>query len=34
LVQKLRDEYEKLRSQHAGSAVKLLSLEQARANAP
>ncbi len=33
-VKKLRDDYEKLRSQHAGSQVKLLSLEAARANAP
>jgi len=33
-VKQLRDDYEKLRSQHAGSAVKLLSLEAARANAP
>jgi 5-methyltetrahydrofolate--homocysteine methyltransferase len=30
----VRDEYEKLRSQHAGPKVKLISLEQARANAP
>jgi 5-methyltetrahydrofolate--homocysteine methyltransferase len=33
-VKQLRDDYEKLRSQHASSAVKLLSLEAARANAP
>jgi 5-methyltetrahydrofolate--homocysteine methyltransferase len=33
-VKQLREDYEKLRSQHAGSAVKLLSLEAARANAP
>ena len=30
----VREEYEKLRSQHAGPKVKLVSLEQARANAP
>jgi 5-methyltetrahydrofolate--homocysteine methyltransferase len=34
LVKHLRDDYEKLRAQHAGSHVKLLSLEAARANAP
>ncbi len=33
-VKSLREDYEKLRAQHAGSQVKLLSLEQARANAP
>ncbi|NOS70955.1 MAG: methionine synthase [Verrucomicrobia bacterium] len=33
-VKQLREDYEKLRSQHAGSVVKLLSLEAARANAP
>ena len=33
-VKQLRDDYEKLRAQHAGSAVKLLSLEAARDNAP
>ncbi|HEX7570716.1 MAG TPA: vitamin B12 dependent-methionine synthase activation domain-containing protein, partial [Verrucomicrobiae bacterium] len=33
-VKQLREDYEKLRSQHAGSQVKLLSLEAARANAP
>ncbi len=33
-VKNLRDDYEKLRSQHAGSVAKLLSLEAARANAP
>jgi len=33
-VKQLREDYEKLRSQHAGSAAKLLSLEAARANAP
>ena len=33
-VKQLRADYEKLREQHAGSAVKLLSLEAARANAP
>ncbi len=33
-VKQLREDYEKLRAQHAGSTVKLLSLEQARANAP
>ena len=33
-VKQLREDYEKLRAQHAGSAVKLLSLEAARANAP
>jgi cobalamin-dependent methionine synthase I/methionine synthase I (cobalamin-dependent) len=33
-VKQLLEDYEKLRSQHAGSAVKLLSLEAARANAP
>ncbi len=33
-VKQLRDDYEKLRAQHAGSTVKLLALEQARANAP
>jgi 5-methyltetrahydrofolate--homocysteine methyltransferase len=30
----VREEYEKLRTQHAGPKVKLVSLEQARANAP
>jgi 5-methyltetrahydrofolate--homocysteine methyltransferase len=30
----VREEYEKLRSQHAGPKVKLLSLDEARANAP
>jgi 5-methyltetrahydrofolate--homocysteine methyltransferase len=30
----VREEYEKLRSQHAGPKVKLVSLEAARANAP
>jgi 5-methyltetrahydrofolate--homocysteine methyltransferase len=30
----VREEYEKLRSQHAGPKVKLVSLDQARANAP
>ena len=30
----VREEYEKLRSQHAGPKAKLVSLEQARANAP
>jgi 5-methyltetrahydrofolate--homocysteine methyltransferase len=30
----VREEYEKLRSQHAGPKVKLVSIEQARANAP
>ena len=33
-VKQLREDYEKLRSQHAGSVAKLLSLEAARANAP
>jgi 5-methyltetrahydrofolate--homocysteine methyltransferase len=33
-VKQLREDYEKLRSQHAGSQVKLLSLEAARANEP
>ncbi|MGN6644592.1 MAG: methionine synthase, partial [Verrucomicrobiota bacterium] len=33
-VKQLRTDYDKLRSQHAGQAVKLLSLEAARANAP
>jgi 5-methyltetrahydrofolate--homocysteine methyltransferase len=33
-VKQLREDYEKLRTQHAGSAAKLLSLEAARANAP
>jgi len=33
-VKSLRDDYEKLRTHHAGSQVKLLSLEAARANAP
>jgi cobalamin-dependent methionine synthase I/methionine synthase I (cobalamin-dependent) len=33
-VKQLREDYEKLRAQHAGSVVKLLSLEAARANAP
>jgi 5-methyltetrahydrofolate--homocysteine methyltransferase len=33
-VKQLREDYEKLRSQHAGSTAKLLSLEAARANAP
>ena len=33
-VKQLREDYEKLRAHHAGSQVKLLSLEAARANAP
>src|SRR4249920_553661 len=33
-VKQLRADYEKLRMQHAGTQVKLLSLEAARANAP
>ena len=33
-VKSLREDYEKLRAQHAGSTVKLLPLEAARANAP
>jgi 5-methyltetrahydrofolate--homocysteine methyltransferase len=33
-VKQLRDDYEKLRQQHSGQQVKLLSLEAARANAP
>ncbi len=33
-VKQLREDYEKLRAQHAGSTAKLLSLEAARANAP
>ena len=33
-VKKLREDYEKARATHAESKVKLLSLEQARANAP
>jgi len=33
-VKQLREDYEKLRAHHAGSAVKLLSIEAARTNAP
>ena len=33
-VQKLNDDYEKLRQQHAGPQQKLIGIEQARANAP
>ena len=33
-VKQLREDYEKARAHHAGSQVKLLSLEAARANAP
>ncbi len=33
-VQKLNDDYEKLRQQHAGPKQKLVSIEQARANSP
>jgi 5-methyltetrahydrofolate--homocysteine methyltransferase len=33
-VKQLRADYEKLRAQHAGQTVRLLSLEAARANAP
>ncbi|MEJ0089993.1 MAG: methionine synthase [Limisphaerales bacterium] len=33
-VKQLREDYEKLRAQHASSVTKLLSLEAARANAP
>jgi len=33
-VHQLRADYDKLRAQHSGAAVKLLSLEAARANAP
>ncbi len=33
-VKQLREDYEKLRAQHAGSVAKLLPLEAARANAP
>ena len=33
-VKQLRADYERLREQHAGSAIKLLSLEAARTNAP
>jgi 5-methyltetrahydrofolate--homocysteine methyltransferase len=33
-VKQLREDYEKLRTHHAGTQVKLLSLEAARANAP
>ncbi|MBN9691281.1 MAG: methionine synthase [Verrucomicrobia bacterium] len=33
-VQQLRDEYERVRIQHSGQAVRLLSLEAARANGP
>jgi methylmalonyl-CoA mutase cobalamin-binding subunit len=33
-VKQLREAYEKLRQQHSGQQVKLLSLEAARANAP
>ena len=33
-VKQLREDYEKLRAQHAGQSAKLLSLEAARANAP
>jgi 5-methyltetrahydrofolate--homocysteine methyltransferase len=33
-VQQLRADYDKLRAQHGGQQVKLLSLEAARANAP
>ncbi|MDO8443612.1 MAG: methionine synthase, partial [Candidatus Azambacteria bacterium] len=34
LVNQLRDEYARLRAQHAGQQVKLVSIEEARANAP
>jgi 5-methyltetrahydrofolate--homocysteine methyltransferase len=33
-VKQLREDYEKLRQQHGGQQVKLLSIEAARANAP
>ncbi|HZL13189.1 MAG TPA: homocysteine S-methyltransferase family protein, partial [Verrucomicrobiae bacterium] len=33
-AQKIREEYERLRSQHAGTKAKLLSIGAARANAP
>jgi 5-methyltetrahydrofolate--homocysteine methyltransferase len=33
-VQQVRTEYDRIRAQHAGQQVKLLTLEQARANAP
>ena len=33
-VAQLRDEYERVRKQHAGPQAKLVSIEQARANAP
>ena len=33
-VGQIREEYERLRAQHAGPAVKLVSIEAARANAP
>src|SRR4030095_10370139 len=33
-VQHLRDDYQRIRTQHAGPALRLLSLEEARANAP
>jgi 5-methyltetrahydrofolate--homocysteine methyltransferase len=33
-ARQIRDEYDRLRAQHAGQRVKLLSIEQARANAP
>ncbi len=33
-ARQIRDEYDHIRAQHAGQRVKLLSIEQARANAP
>ena len=33
-AQQIREEYDRLRAQHADQAVKLISIEQARANAP
>ncbi|MFO1476395.1 MAG: methionine synthase [Verrucomicrobiota bacterium] len=33
-VKQVRDEYERLRTQHAGQAARLLSIRDARANAP
>jgi 5-methyltetrahydrofolate--homocysteine methyltransferase len=33
-VQQIRDEYERVRAQHAGQQVKLIPIEAARANAP
>jgi len=33
-TQQIRDEYERVRAQHAGQRAKLISIEEARANAP